>query len=104
MATTYEIQKQLDIIKRIESDKEDAKRACRTLEEMYQMDCPEAWSWITIHASDECDEIRICGGSHPEITREMMKNMIEAYYITPLLDALAEAKSKLREMVSEDYE
>ena len=102
MATTKEIQEQLDIVKSIEYDIDDAKRACRTLEEMYQMDAPEEWSWITIHASNECDEISIVGGSHPEITREMMKNMIEAYYLTSLLDKLAEARSKLREMVSED--
>ncbi len=103
MATTKEIQEQLDKIKSIEYDKEDAKRACKALEKMYQMNNPEEWSWITIHASSECHDINIIGGSHPEITREMMKNMIEAYYITPLLDKLAEARSKLREMVSEDY-
>ena len=102
MATTKEIQEQLDKIKSIEYDIDGAKRACRALEEMYQMDTPEAWSWITIHASNECDEISIVGGSHPEVTREMMENMIEAYYLVPLLDKLAEAKAKLREMVSED--
>ena len=102
MATTNEIQKQLDTIKSIEYDIGGAKRAIRALGEMYQMDRPEAWSWITIHASTECDEVNIVGGSHPEITREMMKNMIEAYYIAPLLDKLAEARSKLKEMVSEE--
>ena len=102
MATTKEIQEQLNKIKSIEYAIDDAKRACNALEKMYQMDNPEEWSWITIHASDECDEISIVGGSHPEVTREMMKNMIEAYYMTPLLDKREAARSKLREMVSED--
>lgn len=102
MATANEIRKQLDIVQNIEYDIGDAKRACRALEEMYQMDKPEDWSWIVIHSSDSVGEIRIDGGSHPNVTRGFMKQMIEDYYIEPLRTELAAARAKLRDMVSED--